>query len=163
MNFPPINLLQNVEVRLVDSNEPVRPRLFSREQCDCDCACSLVGPAVQQLALSLPIAFYLELTSWCPNHCADCGNIFIDRQQQSRNQPDMPWEDWRAILEKIIPSATMIKLTGGEPTCSPHFYKIIDFLDNRGIPFVVLTSGIWRIVCQKSGTCSSGCSSSTHL
>ena len=101
------------------------------------------APPRQQVALSLPTAFYLELTSWCPNHCVGCGNIFIDRQQQSRNQPDMPWEDWRAILEKITPSATMIKLTGGEPTCSPHFYKIIDFLDDRGIPFVVLTSGIW--------------------
>jgi radical SAM protein with 4Fe4S-binding SPASM domain len=143
MNFPPINLLQNLEVRLVDSREPVSPRLFSREQCDCDCACSLVGASAQQVALSLPTAFYLELTSWCPNHCVGCGNIFIDRQQRRRDRPDMSWEDWRAILDKIAPSATMVKLTGGEPTHSPHFYKIIDYLDEHGIPFVVLTSGLW--------------------
>lgn len=142
VNFPPINPLQEVEVRLVHSRELVNVRPASREQCNCDCACHPMQPSSEQAALSLPTAFYLELTFRCPNRCTGCGNVFIDRQQQ-RHLPELGWEDWRTILEKIAPSATMVKLTGGEPTRSPHFYKVLNELNVRGIPFVVLTSGIW--------------------
>jgi radical SAM protein with 4Fe4S-binding SPASM domain len=143
MKFPPINLLQEVEVRLVDSRESVSPRMASREQCDCDCACSLAGSTVDQVALSLPTAFYLELTSWCPNRCAGCGNVFIDRRLRQRNPAEMRWEQWQTVLEIVVESATLIKLTGGEPTQSPHFYRIVDFLEDHRVPFAVLTSGLW--------------------
>lgn len=143
VKFPRINPLQEIEVSLVDVPERDDSRPASREQCNCDCACNLLGSTARQISLSLPTAFYLELTSWCHNHCVGCGNIFIDRQQHSRNRPDLPWESWRAILDKIAPSATMVKLTGGEPACSPHFYRIVDYLEAKGIPFAVLTSGIW--------------------
>ena len=143
VTFPKINPLQDVEVLLTSSGEACSPRPAGREQCNCDCACNLVGSPAGQIALSLPTAFYLELTSWCPNRCVGCGNVFIDRQVRNRIGPELRWEGWRAILEKISASATMVKLTGGEPTQSPHFYRIMDFLESHQIPFAVLTSGIW--------------------
>jgi AdoMet-dependent heme synthase len=143
LTFPRINPLQDVEVTLAGSVDTVRTRPASREQCNCDCACNFVGSTAGQVALSLPTAFYLELTSWCPNRCVGCGNVFIDRKVRRRNQAELGWEDWRIVLEKIVPSATMVKLTGGEPTQSPHFYRIVDFLEDRQIPFAVLTSGLW--------------------
>lgn len=143
LTFPRINLLQDVEVSLTQSVELSGRPPASREQCNCDCACTLVPTTTEQKALSFPTAFYLELTSRCPNRCLGCGNVFLDRRQQAGLPTEMGWKDWQAILEKISPTATMVKLTGGEPTISPHFYRIVDFLEAHRIPFVVLTSGIW--------------------
>jgi AdoMet-dependent heme synthase len=143
VKFPSINPLQEFEVSLVDFPQPVSNRLASREQCNCDCACTPLQATQRQQALSLPTAFYLELTSWCPNRCMGCGNIFIDRRERQRNGADMNWEDWKTVLQAIAPSATMVRLTGGEPTQSPHFDRIVQFLEQHAIPFAVLTSGSW--------------------
>ena len=42
--------------------------------CDCQCACPTDGAPIP--VLSLPVAYYLELTPACTNRCPGCGNVY---------------------------------------------------------------------------------------
>lgn len=112
------------------------------QDCDCDCACS-VSQSPLRSPLAAPITCYLELTAACPNRCAGCGNVFVDRTSIDSVKQPLSAEQWRIIIEKLEPSVSIVRLTGGEPTVHPEFLAIVDILEANGIPFALLTSGRW--------------------
>ena len=87
---------------------------------------------------SVPYIYTLEITSACNAHCAGCGNVF------PRGNLHITEENCQTILERISPYVEMLRVTGGEPTVSPVFAKIIKALDQVGKPIVVFTNGLWK-------------------
>ncbi len=85
--------------------------------CDCQCACPTDGAAIP--VLSLPAAYYLELTPECNNACPGCGNVF-DRVGWVSNPPldSSPSQDgagWKNLISRLAGHAQQFKLTGGAP------------------------------------------------
>ncbi len=93
------------------------------------------------LTLSAPALYALELTPRCNNRCAGCYNVFASDREHTA--PILPLRDWRAILERIRPSAHLVKLTGGEPTLYPHLAGLIALLDELEITFSLFTNARW--------------------
>ncbi|NIN93756.1 MAG: radical SAM protein, partial [Anaerolineae bacterium] len=91
------------------------------------------------LTLSAPVLYSLELTPACNNRCRGCYNVFAGE----RTQPPLPLEEWHEILDCIKPHAHRVKLTGGEPTLSPHFEGIVTHLRELDISFSLFTNGCW--------------------
>jgi radical SAM protein with 4Fe4S-binding SPASM domain len=91
------------------------------------------------LTLSAPVLYSLELTPACNNRCRGCYNVFASE----RAQPPLNLEEWRQILDRIKPHAHRVKLTGGEPTLSPHFEGIVTHLRELDISFSLFTNGCW--------------------
>ena len=90
------------------------------------------------LSLASPVIYSLELTSLCSNHCLPCSNVF------ARQKTALSAEDWRQILEVIVPHAEVIKITGGEPTLHPGFQDIVQAVAHTGVSFTIFTNGRWR-------------------
>lgn len=44
----------------------------------------------------------------------------------------------------IRPHARTLKITGGEPTLHPEFAKILNSIDQIGIPYTIFTNGRWK-------------------
>lgn len=112
-------------------------RQFS--DCACDCACPTDGAA--RPVLSLPAAFYLELTPACNNRCPGCSNLYAEGR--GTMPPSLTGAGWRALIAQIAPHTQHIKLTGGEPTLHPDFPAIVDTLSTYGISFAVFTNARW--------------------
>lgn len=88
--------------------------------------------------LEAPAFYTLEITSACNNTCTGCGNVFLHK-----NVPLLRFASWHKILEKIIPWAKKIKITGGEPTLHPDFIQIVEDISDSKVPFSIFTNGIW--------------------
>jgi radical SAM protein with 4Fe4S-binding SPASM domain len=116
---------------------------FAILQCDCDCACSIESRRIIH-SLPAPIAYYLELTPYCPNACPGCGNVFAKRQQPDKFPPHLSLKKWSTIINAISPSATILKLTGGEPTLHRDFFDLVGLIDTFAIPYNILTTGRWN-------------------
>lgn len=102
-----------------------------------DCAC-IVNPS--QTAGLEDWLFFLELTSACNNACIGCGNVFA-----SNRSPTPLWaQEWRTVLDRIAPSTSWLKITGGEPTLHPEFEEIIEHVATLGIPFTLFTNARWE-------------------
>ncbi len=87
---------------------------------------------------SVPYIYTLEVTADCNARCTGCGNVF------ERGGTFLTLEQSRVILERIAPFAEMIRLTGGEPTRSPAWSRIMEAVDRLGKPFVMFTNGLWE-------------------
>lgn len=125
--------------------------------CDCQCACPTDGLPVP--VLSLPVAYYLELTPACNNHCPGCGNVHalpgLPEAQATGGRPDrrltcfqeapMPLDGpgWGDLIAHLSSHARQFKLTGGEPTLHPDFEAIVGQVERAGIPFALFTNGRW--------------------
>ncbi len=70
---------------------------------------------------SWPAIYALELTATCNNHCQGCSNIYAT----DRALPPMSASTWEAWLATFAPEAVRIRLTGGEPTLHPEFFRIL--------------------------------------
>ena len=101
-----------------------------------DCAC-IVNPG-QTVGLGEPL-FFAELTPVCNNACVGCGNVFAG----NRSPEPLSAQEWCAVLDRIAPSTTWLKITGGEPTLHPDFDEIIEHVAALGIPFTLFTNGRW--------------------
>lgn len=87
---------------------------------------------------SAPYIYTLEITAACNARCPGCGNVF------GRSNLCITSDQCRIILENIRDWVEMIRLTGGEPTLSPHFGDILGLLDSLNKPIVVFTNGFWN-------------------
>lgn len=119
----------------------------SHHNCDCDCACPIDGMPTP--VLSLPVAYYLELTPACNNRCPGCGNVYADvrtslhpKLVEGLSSP-LDGEDWRDLIARLAPHAQQFKLTGGEATLHPAFAEIVRAIEGHGIPFALFTNARW--------------------
>jgi len=103
-----------------------------------DCACHAGDLDLCRGGEELVFAF-LELTPDCNNRCAGCSNVFAAH----RAAPPLTFDAWVEIVEALRPHVRWLKLTGGEPTLYPDFDALIAYLDQRGLPFRLLTNGCW--------------------
>ncbi|MBM3175390.1 MAG: radical SAM protein [Chloroflexi bacterium] len=101
-----------------------------------DCAC-IVDPS-QTTGLEEPL-FFVEITPACNNACVGCGNVFAD----SRSPEPLSAQEWCTVLDRIAPSTSWLKITGGEPTLHPRFEEIIEHIATLGIPFTLFTNARW--------------------
>ncbi len=91
--------------------------------------------------LSAPVIYALELTPACNNHCPGCPNHLATGG--SEQQP-LSFSTWCRILDRLVPHARRLKLTGGEPTLHPDFLSIAERIDSVGLDFTVFTNGCWE-------------------
>ena len=118
---------------------------YQKNQGDCDCVCACPIAGLETLssaaALSLPAAYYLELTPHCPNHCPGCGNVYA--QTRATLAPPLDEAAWCALITRLANHAQHFKITGGEPTWHPDFAAILCTINDLGIPFSLFTTGRW--------------------
>lgn len=110
---------------------------------DCDCA---ITTPLEPHHHAAPSLYALELTPLCPHRCAGCSNVFRSTGQDRttpHHPPPFTVEQWEAVLERIAPFAQRLKVTGGEPTCHPHFESIVRAIRQHHIPFTLFTNGSW--------------------
>jgi radical SAM protein with 4Fe4S-binding SPASM domain len=110
-------------------------------QCDCDCDCACPTEDHETPLLSKPIAYYLELTPYCNNRCAGCGNVYATKRKE--HQHPLTGEQWRKVIDRVADSTHEFKLTGGEAVLHPDFYEIASYISSFSIPFVLFTNGRW--------------------
>ena len=102
-----------------------------------DCACGING--THALTGEFPPLLFFELTPACNNACVGCGNVFAD----NRSPVPLSAQEWCAVLDRIAPSTSWLKITGGEPTLHPEFEEIIEYVAALGIPFTLFTNARW--------------------
>ena len=113
----------------------------SHQDCDCDCQCACPTDGAPIPVLSLPVAYYLELTPACNSRCPGCGNVYA--AGRASLPPPLAGEAWRALIARLASHAGQFKLTGGEATLHPAFAQIVHAVEERGIPFTLFTNGRW--------------------
>jgi radical SAM protein with 4Fe4S-binding SPASM domain len=92
------------------------------------------------VVLSWPAIYALELTATCNNHCPGCSNVYA----ADRTPPPLPASAWETWLASLAPEAVQIRLTGGEPTLHPEFYRILEAATAYDAWVTVFTNGRWR-------------------
>jgi len=107
--------------------------------CDCQCACPTDGASIP--VLSLPVAYYLELTPACTNRCPGCGNVYA-AGRASLSAP-LDGEEWCGLIGQLAATASRFKLTGGEAPLHPAFTAIVHRIEDWGVPFTLFTNGRW--------------------
>jgi radical SAM protein with 4Fe4S-binding SPASM domain len=127
-------------MRLILTDDPtdLGERSVFSDQCDCDCACPVDGMPTP--VLSLPVAYYLEITPACNNRCPGCGNVYADRVPLA---PPLDGEEWCDLIAILASHARQFKVTGGEATLHPAFAEIVRAIAGHGIPFTLFTNGRW--------------------
>lgn len=103
-----------------------------------DCACHAGDPGLRWGGEGLAFAF-LELTPACNNRCLSCCNVFSTQ----RTPVPLSGEEWEALIARLAPHVTWLKVSGGEPTLHPEFAEIVSFVHSLGLPFRLLTNGRW--------------------
>lgn len=79
-----------------------------------------------QLEYKEPSTYYLHLTYQCNLDCIYCYNKKI----RSGYKDETPLREWYSILDKILPYASRIILTGGEPFLYKHIKDIVLYIKN---------------------------------
>jgi len=132
-------------VILTNNPTDLGKRLVGSDQCDCNCACPIDGmlPPV----LSLPAAYYLELTPACNNRCPGCGNVYAAERESSRPRTGassaLNGTQWCDLIARLARHAGHFKITGGEATLHPDLAQILHQLEDCGTPFTLFTNGRW--------------------
>lgn len=95
-----------------------------------------IQPPVHQLELAAPIGMYLEITRHCNLDCRHC------------YKPDDPGASLMKldVMKRLIQElhdigVFEIRLCGNEPTCSPHFRSICEFISRLDLFLGVNTNG----------------------
>ena len=69
-----------------------------------------------------------------------CSNIYA----ANRTPPPMPASSWEALLATFAPHAAQIRLTGGEPTLYPDFFRILELATSYDAWVTIYTNGRWK-------------------
>ena len=113
----------------------------ARADCACDCQCACPVDGLPLPVLSLPAAYYLELTPACNNACPGCGNVY------AHAGPNLPrpldGAGWQNLIARLAAHAQQFKITGGEPTLHPDLEEIVRAVDRLAVPFTLFTNGRW--------------------
>ncbi len=88
--------------------------------------------------LSKPLIYALEITSDCNNKCPGCSNEYKSRRDSGF------LHQYKEILKSIIPDATDIRITGGEPTLHPNFFEILEIATSYDAQVTIFTNGRWE-------------------
>lgn len=91
--------------------------------------------------LSIPAIYALELTSACNSRCPGCSNVYAAARGGS---PPLSGQKWRDLLALFISEAVQIRLTGGEPTLHPEFFRIFEEATSHDAWVTVFTNGRWQ-------------------
>lgn len=88
--------------------------------------------------LSAPLTVFLELTTLCNLRCKHC----FHNDRISHNS--MLFEQAKAIIDQLYERGIVnIKISGGEPFLNPDFLKILTYLDEKKINYIVYTNGLF--------------------
>jgi radical SAM protein with 4Fe4S-binding SPASM domain len=91
--------------------------------------------------LSIPAIYALELTPVCNNRCPGCSNVYAARRS---GPPPLTAQEWYNLLAPFISEAVQIRLTGGEPTLHPEFFRIFEEVTSHDAWVTVFTNGRWK-------------------
>lgn len=131
-------------MRVVLTDHPAdlgeRP-VSSHQDCACDCQCACPTDDAPIPVLSLPVAYYLELTPVCNSRCPGCGNVYAGARHTL--PPSLDGQEWRGLISSLAFHTRQLKLTGGEATLHPAFAEIVHAVGDAGIPFTLFTNGRW--------------------
>ncbi len=127
-----------------------------------DLSTEIVLPSIAHL--KAPASMTLELTYDCPANCHGCPRRF---RKSGSADTGLTLSGWKEIIEGLIPHVEEVRLSGGEPFLSPDFFGILEFLEEKKIPFLVLTAGLWNdpsriITMLRKNTMLRGLSFSVH-
>jgi AdoMet-dependent heme synthase len=89
--------------------------------------------------LSWPAIYSLELTPACNNRCPGCSNIYTT----ARTPAPIDAATWETWLVDFGPEAVQIRLTGGEPTLHPEFFRIAAAATSYDAQVAVFSNGRW--------------------
>jgi len=93
---------------------------------------------------SVPVFATIELTPYCNNRCAGCGNVFVGSHvRRSQLEAPLSLKQWKSILLKLKSCITRLDFTGGEPSLHPAFEEILYFTAELDISFAIFTNGRW--------------------
>lgn len=67
--------------------------------------------------------FYYHLTHQCNLKCSYCYN-----KEQRKKVVDLSFDQWLTIMNRTLPYAHTIILTGGEPTLYTHFNEVVRYI-----------------------------------
>lgn len=88
----------------------------------------------KDLDVAIPSEFYIHLTYRCNLKCEYCYNKSIRKNVK----PDMSVEEWKGILDKIIPYANRLIFTGGECLLYHEIADLMKYIKEKK-PSVVLS------------------------
>ena len=91
--------------------------------------------------LSIPAIYALEITAICNNRCPGCSNVYADHRS---GPPPLSAREWHDLLSPFISEAVQIRLTGGEPTLHPEFFRIFEEVTTHDAWVTVFTNGRWK-------------------
>jgi radical SAM protein with 4Fe4S-binding SPASM domain len=91
--------------------------------------------------LSWPAIYALELTPACNNRCPGCSNVYASNRS---GPPPLSAQEWHNLLAPFVSEAVQIRLTGGEPTLHPEFFRIFEEVTSHDAWVTVFTNGRWR-------------------
>jgi radical SAM protein with 4Fe4S-binding SPASM domain len=91
--------------------------------------------------LSIPAIYALELTPACNSRCPGCSNVYAGDRY---GPPPLSAQAWRDLLALFIAEAVQIRLTGGEPTLHPGFFRIFEEVTSHEAWVTVFTNGRWE-------------------
>jgi len=98
-------------------------------------------PLASVVHLKAPTSVTLELTYDCPAHCPGCPRKY---GQGGAQAPPLTLEGWKRVIDDLAPQVEEIRLSGGEPFLYPDLMGILDYLEEKKIPFIILTAGLWN-------------------
>lgn len=91
--------------------------------------------------LSWPAIYALEITPACNNRCPGCSNVYADYRS---DPPPLSALEWHNLLAPFISEAVQIRLTGGEPTLHPEFFRIFEDVTSHDAWVTIFTNGRWQ-------------------
>jgi radical SAM protein with 4Fe4S-binding SPASM domain len=145
-------------MRVVLTDDPAdrgRRPVSAHQDCACDCQCACPTDGAPTPVLSLPVAYYLELTPACNNRCPGCGNVYASGRMPGQDlrrvgeaclqsfSSRLDGREWRDLIARLASHAHQFKLTGGEATLHPAFAEIVHAVEDWGVPFTLFTNGRW--------------------
>ena len=88
---------------------------------------------------SLPYFCYINLTNKCNLRCKHC---FGSYSKKCKNELSL--QEWKKIVDYLIDNNIFfINISGGEPTQSPYFKEFINYLNYKGLHFILTTNGVF--------------------
>ena len=139
--FNLIYSLKNLEDILVSIPQKYHEYVKSVFNAAISCrALDLSSSNSKKIEYNIPKTYYIHLTYKCNLDCIYCYNKKI----RSDFSKETTLTDWKIILDKILPHATNIVLTGGEPFLSKYINEIILYIKdyNSNINIEIISNGM---------------------
>ena len=100
--------------------------------------------------LSTPSKVYFELTRKCNLHCRNCYN-----KSNSPLNYELSTEKIMKLIKRLSDIGVFeLRLTGGEPTIHPDFFKIVDYAKKLDFFLSLGSNGVWDESTRKKILCS---------